>query len=178
MSAWSSALQQFSGVFDWACIGTWALTVTLLGFGLAGSILPLIPGPLIIFVACLAHSLIRAQSAMSWWGLAIELLLLVAAYVTDFASGAVGTKFFGGSKWAIWGVFVGGLIGMFFSLPGIILGPIIGAFAFELLFDRKRVRAAAKSTWGTVVGTGLGYIARLIIAVAMVIWFFVDALWL
>lgn len=178
MSGWWSGVQHWFASIDWACIGVWLLTSTLLGLGLAGSILPLIPGPLIIFAACVAHSLLRAQSAMSWWGIGIELLLVVVTYAIEFASGAVGTKFFGGSKWAIWGVFVGGIIGMFFSLPGLILGPIIGAFAFEMLFDRKQVRAAAKSTWGTVVGTGIGYVARLIVAIIMVIIFFVDALWL
>jgi uncharacterized protein len=69
-------------------------------------------------------------------------------------------------------------VGIFFSLPGIILGPIIGAFAFEMLFDQKRIKAAAKSTWGTVVGTGVGFVLRLILAIIMVIVFLADALFL
>jgi uncharacterized protein len=163
---------------DWNFIGVWTLTSTLLGLGLAGSILPMIPGPILILAACILHGFLRPQSAMSWWGIGIEVALLALVYVVDFMSGMVGTKLFGGSKWALWGVFVGGLVGIFFSLPGIILGPIIGAFAFEMLFDQKRIKAAAKSTWGTVVGTGVGFVLRLILAIIMVIVFLADALFI
>ena len=89
----------------------------------------------------------------------------------------MGAKWFGASRWGLIGVFVGGIVGFFFSLPGLILGPIIGGLAFELWFAKKEMKPAMKSTWGTIVGTGAGLVLRLAISLAMVAVFFVDALW-
>lgn len=163
---------------DWACWGTWTLTVLLLFLGLIGTVVPLLPGPVLIFIAGIVHTLLRPESGMSWWGIAIQAVLVAVAYGVDIMSGAMGTKWFGGSKWGMWGVLIGGVVGLFFGLPGLILGPLIGGFAFEILFAKKKMSPAAKATWGTLVGTGVGMVARLCIGVVMVAWFLVDALWL
>lgn len=176
MSFWHSTLH-FLFSFDWPFYAVWALTITLLVSGLIGSCVPMVPGPLIIFAACVEHSLLRPQSRMGWWGLGAELLLVIAACVLDFMSGAAGSKWFGGSRWGTAGVLIGGLVGLFFGFVGLIIGPIIGGFLFEMLFARKTMKPAAKATWGTVVGTGLGMIARIGVGVVMIILFFVDALW-
>jgi uncharacterized protein len=164
--------------FDPAAWSVWLLTCSLLIIGLAGTILPLIPGPIIIFIGGVLHTLLRPESGMSGWGIAMLALLLVISYVLDFFSGALGSKWFGGSKWGIAGVIIGGIIGLFFSLPGLILGPLIGGFAFEVLFAKKRIMPATKSTFGTAVGTTVGIAARFFIGLLMVAWFFADALWL
>lgn len=173
---WHSITQWFSSV-DWAMWGTWTLTSALLVVGLAFTVLPLLPGPLIIFAGGIVHTILRPQSGMSWEGIALFSLLLVVSYVVDFMSGAVGTKWFGGSKWGVIGVIIGGVVGLFFGLPGLILGPIIGGFAAEKWIAKKDFHPAAKATWGSVVGTTLGMLIRLGISVAMVAVFLVDALW-
>jgi uncharacterized protein YqgC (DUF456 family) len=175
-SVWN-ATAHFVQSVPWACIGVWTLTLSLLVLGVIGSVLPLLPGPLLIFVAGVIHTLLRPESAMSWQGLVVLGLLTVIAYLFDFVSGAMGAKWFGASRWGIAGVFIGGIVGLFFSLPGLILGPIVGGLAFELLFAKKEMRPAMKSTWGTIVGTGAGLVLRLAISLAMVAVFFVDALW-
>ena len=85
---------------------------------------------------------------------------------------------FGSTKWGMIGAVVGGTVGIFFSLPGLILGPLIGVFAFEMIFGRKelktatRVKTATRSTWGSLLGGTVGLIAKVVIGVAMVIWFY------
>lgn len=175
-SLWTSILQ-FFGSMDWACIGVWTLTLSLLAIGVLGSVLPILPGPMLIFLAGIIHTFLRPQSAMSLWGIVILGLLLAAAYGLDFLSGAMGAKWFGASRWGVVGVLVGGVVGLFFSLPGLILGPLVGGLAFEVLFAKKEMKPAMKSTWGTIVGTGAGLVLRFAISVAMAIVFFVDALW-
>jgi uncharacterized protein YqgC (DUF456 family) len=69
------------------------------------------------------------------------------------------------------------LVGLFFGLPGLIIGPLVGAFAAEKWIARKEFHPAMRATWGTVVGTTLGMAARVGISVAMIALFFVDALW-
>lgn len=163
---------------DWAFWGTWALTGTLLVAGLIGTVVPLLPGPVLIFIAGVVHTLLRPESGMSWWALAIQALLVAVAYGIDIMSGAMGTKWFGGSRWGVAGVLIGGIVGLFFGLPGLIFGPLIGGFAFEMLFARKEITPAAKATWGTLVGTGVGMVARLCIGLVMIAWFFANVFWL
>lgn len=162
---------------DWAFWGTWSLTGILLVLGLIGTVIPLLPGPVLIFVAGIVHTLLRPESGMSWWAIAIQAVLVLAAYGIDLMSGAMGTKWFGGSRWGVAGVLIGGIVGLFFGLPGLIFGPLIGGFAFEMLFAKKEISPAAKATWGTVVGTGVGLVARLCIGLVMIAWFFACVFW-
>lgn len=175
--AWETTGQVFTSI-PYEVIGIWTLTISLLVVGVIGSVVPLLPGPFLIFLAGILHTWLRPESAMSWQGIVILSLLLVVAYVLDMVSGALGARWFGASRWGIAGVFIGGIVGLFFAPLGFILGPILGGLAFELVFAKKRMVPAVKSTWGTVLGTGLGLVARLIISLAMVATVLIDALWI
>jgi uncharacterized protein YqgC (DUF456 family) len=175
-NTWNDLTHWFTTI-DWAMWGTWTLTIVLLVTGLLGTVLPLLPGPVIIFVGGVLHTFLRPESAMSWWGIGVMALLLALSFVVDFLSGALGTKHFGGSKWGVTGVIIGGLVGLFFGLPGLIIGPIIGGFLGERYVARKEFHPALRATWGTVVGTTVGMVVRVGISVAMIAVFFIDALW-
>jgi hypothetical protein len=94
----------------------------------------------------------------------------------EFLSGAAGTKWFGGSKWGAWGALIGGLAGMFFFPIGLILGPLIGALAFELIFAKKETAPAVVSGVGSVLGTVAGMLIKLAIGIVMLAWIILDAL--
>ncbi len=176
-SSMLESLQHFFSSVDWACWGVWTLTTVLMLVGLAGSVLPLVPGPLLIFIAAVLHFFLRPESGVSWWGLALQLGLTLTAYGLDFASGAMGTHWFGGSRWGIAGVLIGGIVGLFFGLPGLIIGPLAGGFLFEMLLAKKEFKPAVRSTWGTVVGTGMGLVLRLLLSIAMIVCFLLDVFW-
>jgi uncharacterized protein YqgC (DUF456 family) len=173
---WAETTQIAGGV-PYEAIAVWSLTGTLLLLGLIGSVVPLLPGPFLIFVAGIVHTLLREESAMSWQGIVVLTLLLALAYVTDFFSGAMGARWFGASRWGIAGVVVGGIVGLFLGPFGILLGPLAGALLFEIFFAKKRFQPAVKSTWGTLLGTGVGLVLRLVISVAMVATVLIDTLW-
>jgi uncharacterized protein YqgC (DUF456 family) len=175
-SLWQNITEWFSSV-DLAMWGVWTLTIILLVAGLIGTVLPLLPGPVLIFVGGVLHTFLRPESAMSWWGIGLMALLLGLSFLVDFASGALGTKHFGGSRWGVGGVIVGALVGLFFGLPGLIIGPLLGGFLAEMFLARKEFHPALRATWGTVVGTTVGMGVRVGISVAMIAVFFVDALW-
>lgn len=175
-SSWD-ALAQFFTSIPFEVMGVWMLTGCLLLVGLIGSVVPLLPGPFLIFIAGILHTFLRPESAMSWQGIVLLSILLVLAYVVDMAAGAMGARWFGASRWGIAGVFVGGIVGLFFAPLGFIVGPLAGGLLFELVFAKKRMAPAVKSTWGTLLGTGVGLIARLGISIAMVATVLIDALW-
>jgi uncharacterized protein YqgC (DUF456 family) len=114
---------------------------------------------------------------MSWQGITILSVLLVASYVVDMAAGAMGARWFGASRWGIAGVFVGGMVGLFFAPLGFVVGPLAGGLVFELIFAKKRMAPAVKSTWGTLLGTGVGLVFRLVLSLGMIATVLVDVLW-
>jgi uncharacterized protein YqgC (DUF456 family) len=159
--------------------GAWILTVILLLSGLAGVFLPFLPGHLLIFVAAIVHWWILGEDAgVEWWTLVVLGVLLIFSQVAEYLSGAMGTKWFGGSRWGVGGALVGGVVGIFFMPIGLLLGPLLGAFLAEWIFAKKEIKPATVSGVGSVVGTLTGLILKLVIAVVMVIYFLVDVWWI
>lgn len=174
----------------WETIGEWAgaagsglawvVTICLLVVGLVGCLIPILPGHLILLFAAIAHRLMlgREGSGMEWWTFVVLVVLMALSQAFEFAAGAAGARWFGGTRWGAGGAFVGGLVGMFFFPFGLILGPLVGAFAFEKFFAKQELKPAASSGVGSVVGTVAGMGMKLAIGVAMVGWFFVDCFWI
>ena len=143
------------------------IVYTLMLVGIAGSILPVIPGALLILIGAFLHALVSNFDPIDPWRLALLLVLTLLAYALDYLAGVLGTKRLGGSRWAMVGALAGGIAGLFFGPIGILIGPILGAMAAEWLY-RKDVQVALKSGVGAVVGVFVGAVAKLGLAVVMV----------
>lgn len=154
----------------------WTVIVALLVIGFLGTFLPILPGTTLIYAGCLIHyfSLGMEASGLAWQGLVFITILYLLSLVLEWFSGALGAKWFGSSKWGFFGAILGGLIGLFFSLPGLIIGPIIGVFVFEMAFAKKQVKDAGNATIGSVVGGVAGLIGKLILAFGMLAWYIGD----
>ncbi len=132
------AISAWGGWSEIGAAGAWLVTLCLLTIGLAGCFLPVLPGPLIILIQALFHwFLFREASGVEWWTFAVLIALLAASQIFDLVSGAAGSKWFGGTKWGVAGALVGAIVGLFFMPLGLILGPVIGAYSFELLFAKQ-----------------------------------------
>jgi uncharacterized protein YqgC (DUF456 family) len=162
----------------WGGVGTgvaWLITVVLLVVGAAGCFLPVLPGHLLLFIAAVAHRLmLGADSGLQWWSFVILALLMAASQALEMLSGAAGAKWFGGSRWGALGALAGGIVGMFFMPFGLLVGPLAGAIAGELIVARRDPRPAVVSGVGSVVGTLAGMGIKLALGAAMIIWFFLD----
>lgn len=88
----------------------------------------------------------------NYWLLGLTLLATVVIVVLDYVIPAQGTKRFGGSKYGIWGTNLGLLIGLFIPPFGFIIGPFVGAFIGELLFDQNNLNRAFKAATGSFIG--------------------------
>ncbi len=177
-SMWE-AISGWEGWSDVGAAGIWLVTLCLLTVGLAGSVLPVLPGHLIIVVAAVFHWFaLREASGVEWWTFAVLIGLMAASQIYEFASGAAGSRWFGGTKWGAIGALVGAVAGLFFLPLGLILGPLIGAYAFELLFAKQGLQKAAVSGFGSAVGAATSLVVKVVVAVAMVGWFLVDVLFI
>ncbi len=142
--------------------------------GLAGSILPMLPGPPLSYVGMLLlHFTDKVQFSTNQ--LVIWLLIVIAVQVLDYFTPMLGAKRYGGSKWGNWGCIIGTILGIFFFPPwGIVLGPFIGAVVGELLAGKKS-HVAFKAGFGAFVGFLFGTITKLIVC-GMFIFYFIKAL--
>ncbi|QQL45428.1 DUF456 domain-containing protein [Sulfuriroseicoccus oceanibius] len=160
-------------------IGVWTLTGLLLVIGLVGSVLPILPGTLILMVTAVIHYFIAdADQRPGVTGFVILGILLALSYILESMASAAGAKQFGSTKWGIIGALIGGVVGMFFNIPGLLLGPFIGAFVAELLIAKQSLKDSARSSHGAFWGTIGGMVAKAICALLMVVVFLVDCLWL
>ncbi len=141
----------------------YALGVLALLAGLAGVVLPVLPGALAlwggVWLVAWAGDFQRVGAAtLTVTG--VLALLIVAA---DWAATALGAKAFGASRWAVAGATLGLLVGLFLGPVGILLGPVVGAVAFELWKDPNLEKALGAGV-GTLVGFLVGSVVKVILA--------------
>jgi uncharacterized protein YqgC (DUF456 family) len=136
----------------------WLLAILLVVIGLVGTIVPALPGPILVFTGLLVAAWADGFTRIGVFTLIVLAVLTVAAYAVDFAASAVGVRRAGASTRAAVGAALGALAGIFFGLPGLILGPFVGALLGELTVRRNLPLAgrAGLAAWiGFVVGTAV-----------------------
>lgn len=145
----------------------WLLAVLLIAVGVLGTLLPALPGPILVFAGVLLAAWADGFARIGGGTLAVLALLTAAAYAVDLLSAAVGVRRAGASPRAVAGAALGTLAGLFFGLPGIIVGPFVGAIAGELTV-RGDVRGAGRAGLFAGLGFALGLAVKLALVFAMV----------
>lgn len=148
--------------------------IICLVLGLAGCILPMLPGPPVAYVSLiLLHLTSYAEYTAAQ--LTIWLVLVVIVQLLDYFVPMWGSKYIGGSKWGTRGCLLGTIIGLFFMPMGIILGPFLGAIIGELL-GGKDTTYALKSGIGSLLGFLFGTLLKCMLC-GYFVWQFFSA-WL
>jgi len=144
-----------------------SLTLIVMLIGLVGSVVPGLPGSPVVLVAAVAHRLYFGPTGAGNFVLALLTGLMVVSIALDIVATALGAKRFGATWRGAVGALIGGVIGLFFAIPGIILGPLLGATLFEMLGD-KEFKAALKAGAGAVAGLLLGVVGKFVICMIMI----------
>lgn len=144
----------------------WLLAALLIVAGLAGLVLPALPGAPLLFLGLVAAAWAEQFAYVGWGTLSLLAGLALLTYAVDFVAGAFGARRFGASGRAMTGAALGTLLGLFFGLPGVIAGPFLGAVTGELTV-RNDLRAAGKAGIGATLGLALGAAAKIALAFAM-----------
>ncbi|MCU0292256.1 MAG: DUF456 domain-containing protein [Thermoanaerobaculaceae bacterium] len=145
----------------------WVVAAVLVAVGIAGTLLPALPGAPLVFAGLLLGAWIDRFQKVGWLPLTIIALLVVAAFVVDAAATALGAKRAGASKRALVGAGLGTLVGLLFGLPGLLLGPFVGAVLGEV-WARRDWQQAGRVGAATWVGLLLGTLAKLALVFTMV----------
>jgi uncharacterized protein YqgC (DUF456 family) len=136
----------------------WILAVLLVAVGMAGIVLPALPGTMLIFAGLLLGAWADGFARVGITSLVVIGVVGAASYLVDFIAAAWGTRRLGASRRGMIGAALGTVLGLFFGLPGILLGPFVGAVIGELTAhtDLRRAGRAGVAAWiGFAVGTAV-----------------------
>ena len=154
---------------DSAALAT-LISFILLVTGIAGMILPGLPGAVLVWLGIVAYGFLNPHVHWSMTFFLLEGLLALLTYAVDYLATVWGVKKFKGTTAGA----VGAILGMTFVFimgpPGLIIGPFIGAVTGELLYGGE-MRQALTSGFGTFVGFLVATFARLLICGIMISWF-------
>jgi uncharacterized protein len=153
-----------------------AIALGIMLIGCAGAVLPGIPSVPLVLIAAIGHKLYFGASGVGWIVMTMLVGITALALVMDYLASIYGAKKFGATKKGMAGAIVGGLIGLWFSLPGIILGPFIGAALFELGGGRK-FGESMYAGLGATLGLFAGAVGKLLCCGAMMLLFTINVIW-
>ena len=153
----------------------WLLSGVLVLTGLAGTVLPLLPGTLLVWAGLFLGAWIDDFSRVGVPMVVFISVLAALAWALDFVAGLMGAKRAGASRMALVGAAVGTVVGLFMGLVGVLFMPLVGAAIGEYQAQKNQQRAAkvALATW---LGLMLGMVAKVVISFVMV-GIFLVALW-
>jgi uncharacterized protein YqgC (DUF456 family) len=145
----------------------WILCAALILLGLAGTVLPLLPGTLLVWAGIMLGAWIDDFSRVGISTVVVVTVLAVLAWGLDYVAGLMGAKRAGASKLALLGAAAGTVLGLFMGLVGVLFMPLVGAAVGEYLAQKDQTRAVrvGVATW---VGIMVGLIAKVVLAFIMV----------
>jgi uncharacterized protein YqgC (DUF456 family) len=160
-------------------VALWVLVVALILLGLAGTVVPALPGPALVLGAVVLGAWIDDFTRVGVGTLVVIGLLALLAWALDYAAGLLGARRVGASRQALLGAVLGTVVGLFMGVVGVLFMPLVGAAAGEYLARQHQAQAgqrAMKVGVATWLGIMAGLLAKVVISFMMV-GVFVVALW-
>lgn len=153
----------------------WTLIVLLFAVGMAGTVYPVLPGAVAIYLAFFVYGWFFSFGELDWIFWIIQTLIFIVLFIADYAVSAWGVKRFGGTKASVWGSTIGLIAGPF-VIPafGLIIGPFAGAVIGEMLTGAS-LEKSMKVGWGSLVGLFTSVVVKIILQSVMIVLFI---LWL
>jgi len=151
---------------DWTILW-WVLAALLVIAGLVGTVVPALPGVPLVFAGLFIGAWIDDFQTVGWATVSVLAALAFVGWIVDFVASAVGARYLGASSRAFWGATAGAVVGIFFGVPGMLLGPFLGAVLGELSGGRDLVRSG-RAGLGAWLGMVLATAIKLAIAFLMI----------
>ena len=144
----------------------WLLAFALIVAGIIGTVLPALPGPPLVFAGLLLGAWIDNFQRVGYFSLTLLGALTVLSVVVDIVAGIYGAKRVGASPPALVGATLGTIFGIFLGIPGLVLGPFVGALTGELIVHGNAL-VAGRVAFGTWLGMLLAVAVKLALVGSM-----------
>ena len=145
----------------------WILCAALIVAGLAGTVLPVLPGTVLVWAGIVLGAWIDDFQRVGTTTLVVVTVLAALAWVLDYVAGLLGARRAGASRQALLGAAIGTVVGLFMGVVGVLFMPLVGAALGEYLAQKDQHRAVrvGVATW---LGIMLGLLAKVVLAFVMV----------
>jgi uncharacterized protein len=145
----------------------WVMSVALILIGLAGTVLPVLPGTILVWGGIVLGAWIDDFSRVGVTTVVVVSVLAVLAWGLDYVAGLMGAQKAGASKLALLGAALGTVLGLFMGLVGVFFMPLVGAAVGEYLAKKDQMRAVkvGVATW---IGIMLGLLAKVVLSFILV----------
>jgi uncharacterized protein YqgC (DUF456 family) len=150
-----------------ASVWLWVLSILLIVAGLAGTVLPALPGTALVLAGIALAAWIDDFTRIGGLTLTLVAVLAALAWVLDVVAGLLGAQRVGASREALIGAALGTVVGLFMGLVGVLFMPLVGAAIGEYVARRDHAQALKVGT-ATWLGMMLGMIAKVVLAFMMV----------
>lgn len=154
----------------------WVLALVLMGLGVLGTVLPVLPGTLLVLAGVVVGAWIDGFARVSGWTVGVLAVLAVLGWVADEVAVLLGARKAGASPLALAGAAVGTVLGVFTGFVGLLFLPLAGAMAGEY-WSRRDAARATRVGFATWIGLLAAAVVKLVLAFVMVGVFFVAWLW-
>ena len=150
---------------DWQII----VAVLLVVVGIAGTVLPMLPGVPLVFAGLLLAAWHGGFDQVSILTMVMIGIIASMAWAVDFFASVVTAKKAGASKYALWGAAIGAVVGIAGGIVGLIIGPAIGAIIGELITHKNTSKEATSKATAVGIAAGLGFVLALVIKIVLVL---------
>ena len=136
----------------------WIAALAMIVVGIAGTVLPALPGAMLVLAGIVLAAWIDGFTRISAWTVGAAAVLTLLAFAADYVAAALGAKKAGSSRLAIAGAALGTVAGVFTGFVGLLFLPLAGAALGQYVAQRDVVRAGKVgiATWlGLLVGTAV-----------------------
>ncbi|GED72776.1 membrane protein [Brevibacillus reuszeri] len=154
----------------------WIIVIALFALSIVGIFMPVLPDTLLLWGGFLLYHFFIADPgaglpASFWWGMAVLSILL---YGADLLTNMYFVKKYGGSKWSSMAAVVGIILGIFLFPPfGMLILPFLLVVLVEVLVQKQTLEKAVKAGFGSLIGFLGSAVVKVVLQVAMIIWFFI-----
>lgn len=148
---------------DWQII----VAILLVVIGVAGTILPMLPGVPLVFAGLLLAAWTDSFDKVSILTMVIIGVIALLAWAIDFVASIATAKKFGASKYALWGAGIGAIVGVAGGIVGLIVGPAIGAIIGELITHKNTSKEATTKATTVGIAAGLGFVLALALKIVL-----------
>ena len=145
----------------------WILCAALIVAGLAGTVLPVLPGTVLVWGGIVLGAWIDDFQRVGTTTLVVVTVLAALAWVLDYVAGLLGARKAGASRQALLGAAIGTVVGLFMGVVGVLFMPLVGAALGEYVAQKDQHRAVrvGVATW---LGIMVGLLAKVVLAFVMV----------
>ena len=154
----------------------WVLAAGLIVLGLLGTVLPVLPGTLLVLAGVILGAWMDDFARVGVGTVLLVGALAVLAWLVEWAAGLLGAQRAGASRLALLGAAIGTVLGLALGLVGVLFMPLLGAAVGEFLARRDQQRAlkVGLATW---LGLLAGMLAKVVLAFTMVGVFIAALVW-